>query len=80
MIAEELKEEIIELTLQQAAEQALWDLQEWTKDHAAGCDCFTCGESIPDLARSLGVPVPVKPIQTTDEPFNVVTGILPTSN
>ena len=46
---EAIEEEKIVLTLPQAAEQALWDLQQWVKDHAPGCECYTCVESIPDL-------------------------------
>ena len=80
MVSKVLEEEIVALTLPQAAEQALWDLQQWTEDHPRGCDCFTCGDSIPDLARSLGIPAPSKPIPTTDEPFDVITGHLRTSN
>jgi hypothetical protein len=46
-------EEIIALTLPQASEQALWDLQQWTKDHSPACECFTCRETIPDLKAAL---------------------------
>jgi hypothetical protein len=49
-----VSEEIVRLTLPQAAEQALWDLRQWTKDHAKDCECFTCRESIPDLSTALG--------------------------
>ena len=49
-----LHEEIIVLTLPQAAEQALWDLRQWVKDHPSDCECFTCCDTIPDLKRSLG--------------------------
>jgi hypothetical protein len=49
-----LKEEVIELSLQDAAHQALWDLKQWVKDHPKGCECFTCCDSIPDLKRVLG--------------------------
>ncbi len=49
-----LHEEIIVLTLPQAAEQALWDLRQWVKDHPSDCECFTCCDTIPDLSRSLG--------------------------
>lgn len=41
------------MTLEDAAREALWDLQQWTKDHPAGCECFTCGDSIPDLKKAL---------------------------
>jgi len=50
-----MNEEIIVLTLPQAAEQALWDLRQWTKDHPSDCECFTCCDTIPDLSRSLDV-------------------------
>ena len=46
-------EEGVELSLHQAAEQALWDLKQWVKDHPEACECFTCNESIPDLERAL---------------------------
>jgi hypothetical protein len=69
-----IEEEKIVLTLRQAAEQALWDLQQWTFDHAPGCDCFTCGDTIPDLAQALGAELLPKVRLTTDEPFDVVAG------
>jgi hypothetical protein len=53
MVSKVLEEEIIVLTLPQAAEQALWDLRQWTKDHPADCECFTCRDTIPDLIRAL---------------------------
>jgi hypothetical protein len=43
----------VTLTLYEAAEEALWDLQQWVKDHPANCDCFTCGETIPDLRTAI---------------------------
>jgi len=49
-------EEVIVLSLHDAAEQALWDLQQWVKDHKQGCDCYTCNESIPDLKQALNPP------------------------
>lgn len=48
-----VREEVVQLSLSAAASQALWDLKQWVKDHVKGCDCFTCGESIPDLERAL---------------------------
>jgi hypothetical protein len=42
------------LSLHDAAEQALWDLRQWVKDHQQPCECYTCGDSIPDLERALG--------------------------
>jgi len=51
-----LKEEVIVLSLHDAAEQALWDLKQWVKDHPKSCDCITCCDSIPDLERALGEP------------------------
>lgn len=41
------------MSLEEAAAQALWDLQQWVKDHLPLCDCFTCMESIPDLKNVL---------------------------
>lgn len=49
-----IEEEVIVLSLHDAADQALWDLRQWVKDHSKTCDCFTCKESIPDLERALG--------------------------
>ena len=49
-------EPMIVLSLHDAAEQALWDLRQWVKDHPRGCECFTCGDSIPDLERVLNPP------------------------
>jgi len=43
------------LSLFEAAEQALWDLKQWVNDHPADCRCYTCGDTIPDLRRSLGI-------------------------
>jgi len=51
-----LKEEMVVLSLPSAAEQALWDLRQWVKDHPKPCECFTCGDTIPDLERALGEP------------------------
>lgn len=47
------KEPDYKMTLEDAARQALWDLQQWVKDHPPNCECFTCGESIPDLKHML---------------------------
>jgi hypothetical protein len=52
-LEEAMKEEVIQLSLCAAAEQALWDLMQWVKDHAKGCECFTCKESISDLEWAL---------------------------
>jgi broad specificity phosphatase PhoE len=41
------------LTAEDVMEQALWDLQQWVKDHKQPCECYTCGESIPDLQKYL---------------------------
>ncbi len=49
-------EPVIVLSLHDAAEQALWDLRQWVKDHSKPCECFTCGDSIPDLERALNPP------------------------
>lgn len=53
-------EEVVELSLSAAAQQALWDLKQWVEDHEKGCDCFTCKESIPDLEKAL-TPAPSSP-------------------
>ena len=50
------EEPVILLPLQDAAEQALWDLRQWVEDHPEDCECFTCGDSIPDLERALNPP------------------------
>jgi len=47
-------EPVVVLSLHDAAEQALWDLKEWVKDHPKNCECYTCCDSIPDLERALG--------------------------
>ena len=49
-----VEEDVIVLSLTDAAHQALWDLRQWVEDHPATCDCYTCKESIPDLERALG--------------------------
>jgi hypothetical protein len=51
-----IKEEVIQLSLHDAAEQALWDLRQWVKDHPKPCECFTCCDTIPDLERALNPP------------------------
>ncbi len=51
-----VKEEVVVLSLHDAAEQALWDLRQWVKNHPKPCECFTCGDSIPDLERALNPP------------------------
>lgn len=66
----EIKEEIILLTVEQAAGQALWDLQQWTKDHLPTCNCFTCLDTIPDLCRALGQSAPERREPTLDERFD----------
>jgi len=53
---QELAEPVIVLSLHDAAEQALWDLRQWVKDHPKPCECFTCCDSIPDLERALNPP------------------------
>jgi len=51
-----IEEDVIALSLHDAAEQALWDLRQWVKDHPKPCECFTCCDSIPDLERALNPP------------------------
>ena len=46
-------EDIISMTVHEAAGQALWDLKQWVKDHEKNCQCFTCCDTIPDLERAL---------------------------
>lgn len=55
-LADDEPEPVIVLSLHDAAEQALWDLRQWVKDHPKPCECFTCNDSIPDLERALNPP------------------------